>query len=64
MTTLALPLLPSVSPSSLSLKALEAAQLLRELGFGYESPELAKAQPDERLRILLTQCGKCWGLPN
>jgi hypothetical protein len=64
MTTLVLPLLPSASHSSLSLKALEAVQLLRELGFGHESPELAEAQPNEKLRILLTQCGKCWGISN
>lgn len=62
MNTLVLPLSPSVSSSSSSLKALEAAQLLRELGFGLEPAESASAQPNEKLRIWLSGCGRCWGL--
>ena len=67
MTSLALPLSPSVSPptssfsSSSSPKAQEAALLLRELGFGQKKIELTEAQPVTGLRILLSSCKRCWG---
>ena len=63
MTSLVLPVSPFSfpSPSPSSLKAQEAALLLRELGFGQKKIELTDAQPVTGLRILLAECKRCWG---
>jgi len=44
----------------LAQKTREAVQLALEQGFGQEVFRPLTARAEEKLRILLADCGKCW----
>lgn len=62
MTTLVLTFPAATSASSISAKAQEAANLVRELGFGQQANASTDRQSAPGWRVLLTECGdRCWG---
>ncbi len=60
MTTLTIPQPVGRMQPDLAKKTREAVQFALEQGFGQEVARPLTAQAEEKLRILLTNCGKCW----
>ena len=60
MTTLTIPQSVGRMQPDRAQKTREAVQLALEQGFGQEVFRPLTARAEEKLRILLADCGKCW----